>query len=70
MTETFHGRFYATMTPYFPVSAWTKANLVSLGILGSFFEFEKGPYSHRCVMCFTQTQIRKVEMTKTHHGRF
>ena len=38
--------------------------------LGWFFEFETGPYSHKCVMYLTQTQIRKVEMTKTHHGRF
>ena len=35
--QTFPGRFEARMTPWYAILAWTKANLVSLGIFGLIF---------------------------------
>ena len=37
MIQTFPGRFEARMTSYYAIGAWTKANLVSLGVFGLVF---------------------------------
>ena len=37
MIQTFPGTFEARMTPYYAIWAWTKANLVSLGVFGLIF---------------------------------
>ena len=37
MIKTFPGRFEARMTSYYANCAWTKANLVSLGVFGLIF---------------------------------
>ena len=31
------------MTPYYAIGAWTKANLVSLGVFGPIFWVQGGP---------------------------
>ena len=43
--------------------AWTKANLVSLGVFGLVFWAWGGPFGPKCVVRSTCTPTRKADMT-------